>query len=215
MPDSVDSETVDFPSGTVSIRCAEEDLPLAMQVCAPLARLQAELRPETSAKHPSGSVTLEYGERSNTALTTWVELANDSPIAKLRFDVLRWYLNCLELVTSQVLSNDDQVDTLFTPGGLQLTHAADRLLIPTDFDGLVSVGRGAHCQICLSSAFVSRLHGCFRWTNEGFSYRDMSQNGTLLQTGHEELLIKDDEVVLRRRGTLVLGDQRIDFECHE
>jgi pSer/pThr/pTyr-binding forkhead associated (FHA) protein len=94
---------------------------------------------------------------------------------------------------------------------LIVTCAGKEYVIPTDYEGLATVGRGVSCQICVDSSFASRLHGCFRCTQEQFTYRDMSSNGTTLLEGHEEVLVHDDEVPLPKHGSLRIGDTVLSF----
>lgn len=104
------------------------------------------------------------------------------------------------------VAEDSDNSTRMLPASLVISYAGQEHVIPQDFRGLVTVGRGASCQICLDSSFVSRLHGCFRCHNSQFSYRDMSSNGTVLLYGHEEVLLREMEVDLPASALLRIGD---------
>jgi hypothetical protein len=117
----------------------------------------------------------------------------------------------LELLDSQAdelvpVTDEDDNLTRMLPASLVISCAGKEHVIPQDFRGLVTVGRGTSCQICLDSSFVSRLHGCFRYHNGQFSYRDMSSNGTVLLFGHEEVLVQEMEVDLPASARLRIGD---------
>ncbi|CAN0502840.1 unnamed protein product, partial [Scytosiphon promiscuus] len=98
---------------------------------------------------------------------------------------------------------------------LVLKHGDVELVVTDDFRGLVTLGRGAGCEITLQSPQVSRLHGCIRATAEGYAYRDISSNGTTLVAMHEEVLVCDEEKLLPEQGSLRLGGLEVHFAVHK
>lgn len=106
---------------------------------------------------------------------------------------------------------DRDADTLIHPNGLVVRCEGREYVIPSHFRGLFAIGRGPQCEIVLDSQVVSRLHGCIRATGSGFSYRDMSSNGTILLDGHDEKLLHDDEVSLPDQGALRIHDYLLAF----
>lgn len=133
--------------------------------------------------------------------------ATSSSLAWLQLQVLRFALQRIEWTWGR----GDDAATVILPAALKLRFAGQEVQVPADFDGLIAVGRGSQCQVRLPSSYVSRLHGCFQATAEGFSYRDMSQNGTVLSQGHEEMLLHETEVLLSGQGQLQMGDQSVAF----
>ncbi|MEM1435658.1 MAG: FHA domain-containing protein [Pseudomonadota bacterium] len=83
--------------------------------------------------------------------------------------------------------------------------------IPPDYGGLFTIGRGQSSQLRIDSNYASRLHGCFRVSEGTFTYRDMSSNGTRLQVGHNERIVHDEEIALKRPGILRIGGVEIHF----
>ncbi len=129
--------------------------------------------------------------------------------ARVQLQVLRFVLNRLEWAWGR---QRDQA-TILLPAMLSIEYNGQQSKIPAKFDGLIAVGRSSHCQIQLASNYVSRMHGCFQATAEGFSYRDTSQNGTVLVQGHEEIVLHESEVLLTGRGVLHIGDQVLSFNA--
>jgi hypothetical protein len=100
----------------------------------------------------------------------------------------------------------DADETRWLPGCLVVNDGRKDHVIPTDYRGLVTVGRSSTCQICVVSTFASRLHGCLRYDGQQYLYRDTSRNGTLLYDGHEEVLVQDAEIELPEDAELRIGD---------
>ncbi|MEM9620299.1 MAG: FHA domain-containing protein [Pseudomonadota bacterium] len=127
--------------------------------------------------------------------------------AWVQLQVLRFALQRIEWTWGR----PDDIATQVMPASLHIRFAGRQLQVPADFDGLIAAGRGSECQVQLPSSYVSRLHGCFQATVEGFSYRDMSRNGTVLLQAHEEMILHETEVLLRGQGELRMGDQLVSF----
>ncbi len=132
---------------------------------------------------------------------------NTHNAARVQLQVMRFALQRLEWGWGR----SDNTPTEFLPATLKLTFSGRGLQVPADFDGLIAVGRSSSCQVQLVSDYVSRLHGCFQVTAEGFSYRDMSRNGTVLVQGHEEIVLHESETLLTGAGSLRVGDQQVGF----
>ena len=127
----------------------------------------------------------------------------------------RTVLETIDEISGATISEYTPEDaTLMLPSALVISCDGNDFLVPQDFMGLVTLGRGANCQIRLDSSFVSRLHGCFRSSSEGFHYRDLSSNGTTLLQGHEEALLHDDEVVLPAQCALRVGDRIVSLQIN-
>ena len=160
-----------------------------------------------------------------------VELAPDLDALLKRFNSLAGYSAAsgalLRKLTRSVLEAIDELSgatvrvqapedaTVVLPAALVISCDEQKFLVPQDYMGLVTLGRGANCQVRLDSGVVSRLHGCFRTSSEGFHYRDLSSNGTTLLQDHEETLLHDDEVVLPARCALRIGDRVVSLQIND
>ena len=102
-------------------------------------------------------------------------------------------------------------DTTVLSESLHIQYGEKQVLMPREFSGLITIGRGTSCQIQIESGLVSRMHGCFRWLGDAFSYRDMSQNGSVLIQKHEEVLVHNTEVELAGTGVIRVGDASVSF----
>ncbi len=121
-----------------------------------------------------------------------------------------------QLNETTVMVNADESDqTQMLPRSLVVHAQEQEFVIPQDYLGLVTIGRGTSCQIQLQSSFVSRLHGCLRSSAQQFYYRDLSSNGTTLLHGHEESLLRDVEVPLPAQCSLRVGDVVMALVVHD
>ena len=130
-----------------------------------------------------------------------------TPHARVQLQLLRFVLDGIERQWLTQLDDSTQI----IPAALRLSFNGKEISVPPDFDGLISVGRGTSSQVRLESSYVSRLHGCFRFAAGRFTYRDMSQNGSMLIVGHEEQMLFNEEAPLQGSGWIRIGDQSISF----
>ena len=74
----------------------------------------------------------------------------------------------------------------------------------------IIIGRDASCGLVISSQNVSRLHCTIERRHDRFVLRDHSTNGTFVTVddGDGEILVQREEMPLRRRGWLALGEAR-------
>ncbi len=143
-------------------------------------------------------------ERTGVSVDRQLVLGDDAALADIAA--------LLELVFGSIARHGLQgAETRIAPASMTIRWDDDAFRIPPDYGGLVTVGRGSECSIRLDSDFASRLHGCIRVTPEGYAYRDMSSNGTILIHGHDEVLVKDAETLLGASGRLRIGRVELSY----
>jgi adenylate cyclase len=78
---------------------------------------------------------------------------------------------------------------------------------------LIIIGRDASCGLVIASENVSRLHCTIVRRRDRFVLRDHSTNGTFVTVdGYGEILLQREDMALRRRGCLALGEPRAETE---
>jgi hypothetical protein len=103
---------------------------------------------------------------------------------------------------------------------LRLRHGARELVLTQEMPAL-TLGRDANNDLVIGDPRASRNHGRIESRQSQFFVVDQSTNGTYVHVdGEPELMLKDDESVLRARGRLSFGhpygehrdDEFIEFE---
>ncbi len=106
----------------------------------------------------------------------------------------------------------DIPETRLLPDVLIIEYEDRRNLVPADFGGRYTIGRGQDCQLKVDSDFISRHHGFITSDHGAFRYRDQSRNGSVLKSSDGEQLIHVSEVTLPSSGQLKIGNVTISFE---
>ncbi len=103
-------------------------------------------------------------------------------------------------------------ETRLLPDVLIIQYEDRKSLVPADFSGRYTIGRGQDCQLKVNSDFISRHHGFIVSDRGAFRYRDQSRNGSVLKSSDGEQLVHVSEVTLPNSGELRIGNVTISFE---
>jgi adenylate cyclase len=75
----------------------------------------------------------------------------------------------------------------------------------------ITIGRDAACMLVVADPKASRQHCVIERRGQKFILRDHSTNGTYVSVeGEEEILLRREEVILRRHGWITFGQPRAD-----
>jgi adenylate cyclase len=106
-----------------------------------------------------------------------------------------------------------------TRATLQLTYRGHTLTLRRAVEE-ITVGRDAGCQVVVDGEHASRHHCTIERRNDHFVVTDRSSNGTFVTIdGEEEVRLRRDDMVLRRRGWISFGrsrsagDDALEFFC--
>ena len=122
----------------------------------------------------------------------------------------------------------DQAPTMFPVRGGADTHLQAKLrlryhgkkVILRDGHDMFTIGRDADCALVVADGEVSRHHCTIQKRSDHFVLADLSTNGTYVTVdGEGEVLLKREELTLRKRGWISLGAphgmaaEALEFSC--
>jgi adenylate cyclase len=92
--------------------------------------------------------------------------------------------------------------------GLRLRYRGKDLIRRRREDSIM-IGRDESCQLVIADAKASRQHCVIERRKDSFILRDHSTNGTYVAVeGEDEMLLRREELVLRRHGWIAFGQPR-------
>ena len=132
-----------------------------------------------------------------------------------------------EVALCELVWRADQAPTMFPARGADtLSHAKLKLkyhgkkMVLRDSHDLFTIGRAAGCGLVVIDDEVSRHHCTIQRRSDHFILADQSTNGTYVTVeGEGEVLLKREELTLRKRGWISLGGPRgaaveaLEFSC--
>ena len=132
-----------------------------------------------------------------------------------------------EVALCELVWRADQAPTMYPVRGaarplrarLKLKYHGKKLILRDGGDGF-TIGRGADCALVVVDDEVSRHHCTIQRRSDHFVLADQSTNGTYVTVeGEDEVLLKREELTLRKRGWISLGGPRsaaseaLEFSC--
>lgn len=132
-----------------------------------------------------------------------------------------------EVALCELVWRADQAPTMFPEGGAEtLSHAKLKLkyhgkkMVLRNGHDVFTIGRAAGCGLVVVDDEVSRHHCTIQRRSDHFVLADQSTNGTYVTVeGEGEVLLKREELTLRKRGWISLGGPRgaaveaLEFSC--
>jgi adenylate cyclase len=132
-----------------------------------------------------------------------------------------------EVALCELVWRADQAPTMFPvrgmeappPAKLKLKYHGKKMVLRDSHD-VFTIGRAAGCALVVVDDEVSRHHCTIQRRSDHFVLADQSTNGTyVIVEGEGEVLLKREELTLRKRGWISLGAPRgstpetLEFSC--
>ena len=131
-----------------------------------------------------------------------------------------------EVALCELVWRADQSPTMFPargaempPAKLKLKYHGKKMVLRNSHD-VFTIGRAAGCELVVIDDEVSRHHCTIQRRSDHFVLADQSTNGTYVTVeGEGEVVLKREELTLRKRGWISLGGPRgaaveaLEFSC--